>query len=305
MNIAKKKIVVTQPMDLLPDQIEKLKELGELVKYDELASSHDEWLERVKDADIVFTGKYGLKQKIYELKDKFIVVPFVGTGWVDKEELKERGITFSYSPGCNKDAVAEWIVAMMLMLSRKLNKYVRIENLPKEFPPRTPGLSNKTVCILGKGNIGTRVGEICEALNMKLEYFRRGDNLIKSVKDADFVVNALSLNPSTEGLLDKNFFMSLKKGSYFVTPTGQKINDIDAVIEALDKGILAGIGIDGGGMQPGDTNDEFYKKMLAHPKILVTPHIAFNTDRTARVGNDMVLENIEAWLEGKPKNIIF
>ncbi|MFQ6010424.1 MAG: hydroxyacid dehydrogenase, partial [Candidatus Aenigmatarchaeota archaeon] len=165
----KKKIVVTQPMDLLPDQIEKLKSLGELVKYDDLASSHDEWLERVKDADIIFTGKYGLKQKIYELKDKFIVVPFVAVGWIDKEKLKERNITFAYSPGCNKDAVAEWIVAMMLILSRNLKKYVRVESLPKEFPPRTPGLSTKIVYILGKGNIGTRVGEICEALNMNVK----------------------------------------------------------------------------------------------------------------------------------------
>ena len=74
------KIVVTQPMDLLPDQVEKLKELGELVIHDDMPNTPEEWLERVKDANVIISGKFGLKQKLPEIKNKFIAVPFVGVG---------------------------------------------------------------------------------------------------------------------------------------------------------------------------------------------------------------------------------
>jgi glycerate dehydrogenase len=304
MSNMRKKIVVSQPMELLPDQIERLKNMGELKIYSDMASSYEEWLERVKDVDIIITGKYGLKQKIYELSDKFIAVPFVAIGWIDKKKLKERNITFAYAPGCNKVAVSEWIIGIMISLLREFPKYINSTNLPKGFPPKTRSLAGKTVCILGPGNVGSRVGKICEALEMNVKYFRRGDDLIEAVKDADVVVNTLSHNPSTEGLLDKKFFSSLKKGAYFITPVSKRINAVDVMIEALDKGTLAGVGTDAGSVEPGDTADEDYKKLLKHPNIIVTPHIAFNTDNTARVGYDMVIDNVEAWLKGKPKNLV-
>ncbi|MFC2142952.1 NAD(P)-dependent oxidoreductase, partial [Candidatus Aenigmatarchaeota archaeon] len=206
---------------------------------------------------------------------------------------------------CNKVAVSEWIIAMILNLSRNLPKYIRNTNLPKgKFPDSEKGLKDKKITILGKGNIGSRVGKICESLEMNVSFFRRGDNLIDSVKDADVIVNVLSSNPTTQGLLDKKFFSSLKKGSYFITVTGSSICDIDVMIDALDKDILAGVAHDSGGIQIGDVQDPFYKKLLAHPKILVTPHVSFNTDVTNRTGNDMMIDNVEAWLKGKPINLV-
>lgn len=299
------KIVVTQGLHFYQDQIDRLKSLGDVTFYDDLGKSPEEWLERCKGADIICTGKFGLKKKIYELKEVFISLPFVGIGWIDKEKIKARNITVAYSPGCNKDAVSEWIVAMILNLLRQLPHYIKNTDLPKGvIPDFEAGLTNKKITILGKGNVGSRVGKICEALGMKVSFFKRGDDLFESVKDADVVVDALSLNESTIRLLDKKFFNSMKKGSYFVTITSPKICDVDAMIEALDKGILAGAAHDSGGIQIGDVHDPFYKKLLNHPKILVTPHIAFNTDVTKRVSYDMMIDNIEAWLNKKPINLV-
>jgi phosphoglycerate dehydrogenase-like enzyme len=67
---------------------------------------------------------------------------------------------------------------------------------------------------------------------------------------------------------------------------------------------LAGAAIDAGGVQVGNYNDPYYQKLINHPKILATPHIAYNTDITARVANDMMIDNIEAWIKGTPKNLI-
>ncbi len=118
------------------------------------------------------------------------------------------------------------------------------------------------------------------------------------------VIDALGLNDTTKGLLDKKFFNSLKKGSFFITVTSQKIYDSKAMLSALDKGILAGAATDAGGILPGDTDDPYYKKLLKHPKVLVTPHISFQSDVTVKVAGDMMIENIEAYLKGKPINVV-
>lgn len=299
-----KKIVITPHLELYPDQIQRLRSLGEVVFYDSLPSP-EEWIERVKGADIICSGKAGLIDKIYDTKNVFYSLPFVNVGWIDKEKLKANNIVVSYCPGCNKEAVSEWVMAMLLNLFRELPKFIKADNLPKGKVPRaTLGLRGKRVTILGKGNIGGRVAELCEVFGMNIEYFKKGDSLIDSVKNADVIINCLSSNGSTWSILDRKFFRSLKKGSYFISPTDEKIYDVDALIEVLDAGILAGAADDAGGIRVGDTSDTYYQKLLAHPKILVTPHIAYQTDITNRVANDMMIENIEAYLKGKPINLL-
>jgi phosphoglycerate dehydrogenase-like enzyme len=165
------KIIITQNLDLYPDQIERIKKLGNTTIYTNLAKSPEEWLERCQGANIICTGKFGLKTKIYELSNVFISLPFVAIGWIDLVKLKERNINVANSPGCNKDAVSEWIIAMMINIMRDLIHYTNVTNLSSQEIPRTPGLTNKKVVILGKGNIGSRVGKICETCNMKVEYF--------------------------------------------------------------------------------------------------------------------------------------
>ncbi len=300
-----KKIVVTHNMGLYPDQIKRLKSLGNVTFYDDVAQSPEEWVKRCQGADIICCGKSGVKEKIHEMKNVFFSLPFVGISWIDKEKIKKNNVIVSYCPGCNKDAVSEWIIAMMLNLLRQLPELINVKSLPKDKTPEMAlGLTSKKVCILGKGNIGSRVGKICKALNTDVSYFKRGDDLIESVKDADVVVDCLGSNPTTWGLLNKTFFHSLKRGSFFITITGPQICDVDAMIEALNKGILVGAAHDAGGIKVGNVADPFYQKLLEHPKVLVTPHISYNTEVRARVSYDMMIDNVEAWIKGKPINLL-
>ncbi|MBU4141788.1 hydroxyacid dehydrogenase [Patescibacteria group bacterium] len=299
------KIVITQNLELFPDQAERLKSLGDTTFYNDLAKSPDEWLWRCHGADIICAGGFGLKQKLYEIKNAFLSLPFVNVSWIDKEKIKENNVVVSYCPGCNKDAVSEWIIAMMLNLFRQLPKFINVKDLPKgKIPDFTLGLTGKKVAILGKGNIGSRAGKICEAFDMKVVYFKRGNDLFKCVKDANVVINCLSSNSSTWGLLGKKFFNSLKRGCYFISPSDEKIYDVNALLDALDNGTLAGIADDAGGARAGDCYDSFYVKLSNNPKVLVTPHIAYQTDVTAKVANDMMISNIEAWLKGEPINLL-
>lgn len=261
-------------------------------------------MKRCAGADIICTGKFGLRDKIYELQNVFIAVPFVGVGWIDQEKIKQRNIKVANAPGSNKDAVAEWITYMILSLFRRFPVFVNAKKRQwGDIPDATSSLTGKTVTILGRGNIGTRVGKLCQVFDMDVKYFTRGENLYHVIRDADVVVDCLSLNPSTRGLLDREFFQHMKRGAFFITPTGKEIWDVDALFEALDKGPLKGAATDAGSVQVGNIEDDFYQRLLSHPKLLVTPHIAYNTDITNRVGGDMMISNIRAWLNGKPTNL--
>lgn len=305
MNAKKPKIVVTQDLDLFPDQVNRLNELGEVKIYNDLAKDYDAWLKRIEGFDVICTGRFGFKQKIYELKDVFVSLPFVGTGGIDTDKTNARNVTITRSPGCNKDAVSEWVVMMLLACLRRLPHYMNVLDLPKgQMPPRDKGASHSSVSILGAGNVGSRVGKICKSLDMEVHYFHRGDNLEEIVENADVVVDALSLNPTTRGLLNKNFFSWLKPDAYFISVTGGEIFDTDALIAALDANKLAGAALDAGGVQTGDSYDPYYQRLARHPKIIATPHIAAWTKRTSRVSNDMMIDNVEAWLKDKPINVI-
>ena len=86
--------------------------------------------------------------------------------------------------------------------------------------------------------------------------------------------------------------------------TGSKIVDYDAMISAVDEGILAGAASDCGSILVGDTSDPLYRKLLQHPKILVTPHVAYNSENARQTGGDIMIDNVEAWIKGHPLHVI-
>ncbi len=194
---------------------------------------------------------------------------------------------------------------MMILLSRNFFYKIKIPALDKENAMKvTTSITKKNITILGNGNIGKNVEKICKAFNMKVTFFKRGDDLKESTKNADFVLNCLSTNKNSIGLLDKEFFNSLKKGTFFLTITGPEIYDVNAMLDALDKGILAGVADELGGSPNGDTNNLLYKKLTKHPKILTTPHISYQSDLASKITNDMMIDNVEAFLKNSPINLI-
>ncbi|MFA7253145.1 MAG: NAD(P)-dependent oxidoreductase [Patescibacteria group bacterium] len=296
------RIIIAQNLNFDDDQLEKLGKLGSLKVY-ENPKSEEEWLERCQNADIICSGSRFMKTEVYGLTNKFITIPMTGYSWLDLEKLKEKNIIFANCPGCNKYAVTEWILAMTLELTRKFTKFI---NTNKSYDINFPsiGLKGKNIVILGKGSIGALTGNVLTALGSSVSFYQRGDSLVGKIKNADIVINCLSTNPTTIGLLDKNFFDHLKKGVYFVTTTPSDILDQKSMMGALDQGIIAGIATDCASVGPRDTADPRYIEMSSNPKIIATPHIAWFSDTSIKDENDIMIDNIEAWIEGKPQNII-
>lgn len=301
------KIVVTNNQDFTEEQKQRLENLGDVTYYDTLPKDGEEYLERVKGADIICSGTAGLQDAYAQLKDVYVTVAFVSVAFVDLEILKKNNVTLSNAPGANRHAVSEWVLAMTIMLMRNLPDAInRKETYRKDDsrPPITPGLAGNKMTILGQGNVGKRVGELAAAFDMEVTFFKRGDDLYKSVKDADVVVDTLSSNPSTRKLLDGKFFNSMKQGSYFVSVTRSEITDEEAMLNALDEGKLAGAASDCGSILVGDTDDPLYQRLLNHPKVIVTPHISYSSKMSWQRGLDTMIDNVKVWIEGSPQNIL-
>lgn len=299
------KIVITHDLNLSIEDMKRLKSLGEVTVYNSRPSSVFDWLNRTKGADIICSGISGLKGGYKNLRNVFISLPMVGYSFLNKGILQKNNISVSNSPGCNKDAVAEWIIGMLINLLREMQFFINNGNLPKDKAPQaTKGLVGKNILILGKGNIGTRVGEICTALKMNVSFFKRGEDLLNKTKNQEVIVNCLSANKTSVNLLNQNFFNSLEQGSFFISVSNNTTYDPEALFTALDSGRISKAAIDEGTMPAGAIDDPYYQKLLQHSKILATPHIAYNTDYTDALGNKMMIDNIEAWIKGRPINLV-
>lgn len=300
-----KNIVITQPIGFSEEQLAELRTLGNVTTYGTICKDTAEWLERVKDADIICSNNYGLDQGWRELHDVYITYPFVTTAFWDFDLMRERNILASNSPGCNQIAVTEWIVAMLLNYARRFPDYIKTSKIDGPIPPNTKSIYGKSVCIMGKGTIGSRAGEALEGLGMQVDYYTRHDNLDEKVKDVDFIVDCLSLNPSTKNFYNQAFFQKIKNGTVFMTIGQNGTQDFAAIKQALESGKLAHFITDNAKALIFDVNDDAYKQLLDFPNTTVTPHVAAYSDNTLQTASQMCLDNIKAYLAGKPVNLVY
>ncbi len=295
------KINVIETTKLTSEQKKKLSTLGQVKYFDGLPNAK-EVVERSKDAEIIILDFSPIDKAIPNMKPgiKLIALPFTGVGWIPLKDAAKKGIKIANVPGYSTEAVAEFGIGLMISIVRGIPKYSQYEKKPEV----EVGLYGRTLGILGAGRIGTYVGDVAKALGMNVVFWRRGDLISKILNKSDVVYCALPLSDETEGLLGEKEFGLMKSGSFFVTTSPHKIYDPDALLKALQKNIAgAAIDIDEG-VSDGNYKGELYKKFKQCKNVIVTPHVAYKTDYAIKHGYDMLIENIAAFVKGKPKNIV-
>jgi len=283
------------------DQKNRLEKVGEIV-YESSPKTSDELVQKANGFDVICSDGSCLLESLPKLKNVFVTYPYIELGSFNSEELKKNGVFVANTQGSSRETIAEWALFMVLSLFRQFVPLIRTTIQP-EFQ-LYESLVDKKILIIGKGNIGTRVGELCQAFDAKVEYFVRGDDLLTKSADADMIINSLNCNSSTKNLLNESFFMSLKKGAYFISYVRYYTYDIDGLMKAIDNGIVAGAGIDCDPEEVFDTSNDFYQKVLTNQKILVTPHVAFSSKFASANGKEFAVQNIEAYVAGNPIRII-
>lgn len=300
------KIVITKDMPMSAQQQARLEALGEVTRYDTESQNDQEWYERVKDADLIFTNRVGFDgDTVYDLENVFITVPFVAVDFLDLAKLRERNVVVANAPGCNKEAVSEWVVGMLLMCLRNLHLLTDLDKVTPDLALQTGGsIGGQNITILGNGHIGKHLQGIFTAMNANITVFKRGDDLLASVADANIVVTCLPVNDDTTGMLDQAFFAALRPGTFFASISRHDVYDVDELLAAVDDGRVAGVLDDVANAAVADPTDQTYRKLAAHPRVFATPHVASMSAGSIATSYDIIISNAEAWARGEEQNVV-
>ncbi|SFJ19034.1 hydroxyacid dehydrogenase [Bradyrhizobium sp. cf659] len=236
----------------------------------------------------------------------------VGVDAIDVALATERGIAVVNAPHANVRSVAEHAIALMFALTKSLvaaDRATRAGDFRFKYSARLLELQGLTLGIVGFGGIGRQTAILAKALGLRviahsLEtapelYAETGVEPISELRDllsqSDIVSLHLPLTPSTGGLIGAAELAAMRPGSFLVnTGRGGVVNE-RALLDALDKGHLAGAGLDVFASEdmPPD------HPLLLHPRIVLTPHIAGSTEASlARTAED-VAHGILAVLAGE------
>ncbi|MFA6136256.1 MAG: NAD(P)-dependent oxidoreductase [Candidatus Paceibacterota bacterium] len=294
------------------------------------------------DAISVFVGSLVDKEVIdYFPNLKLITTRSTGFDHINKVYAKEKNIALEYVPFYGENTVAEFAMGLILTLSRKL--YLGIDRIKETGEFSFDGLEGfdlkgKTLGVVGAGRIGQHVIKMAKGFDMNIIAYDRTlkPELAKELGfeyktfdevlgQSDIITLHLFYAPETHHIINKENISKIKKGAYLINTARGPIVDTEALVLALEKGILAGAGLDvleeegtlkdeqGYWMRDADDDakDINMKTLLQNhvlfkmPNVVVTPHNAFNTREAIIRILDTDILNITSFVEtGKVINPI-
>ena len=252
---------------------------------------------------------------------KFIFVRSTGYSNVDLKYCKSNNIKVFNIPDYGSDSVAEYIFALILNISRKILKaneelkrgYIDKENLIGLE------LKEKTLGVIGIGSIGKKVLEIASGFKMNtMSYDIKQENgyrfvpLDKLLRNSDFIVLSCPLNVSTKYLINYEAFSKMKKNAYLINASRGEIINTESLYDAIINKKIMGAAIDV--VECEHTLCAKYKeceeketiksnclkkyllntKLMQMENVIITPHIAYNTEEAKKRIVDITIENIKS-----------
>ena len=294
-----------------------LEKFGKVTYYGE--SLPEQIPERIKDADIVILNKTVLGKKELEGAKNLKLIALFATGYnnIDTVYARERGITVCNAGSYSTSAVAQQVFGFILANATKIAEYDRDVKDGKWIESRLfcffsrPAceLQGKTLGIFGYGAIGRRVAEIARAFEMKVIATKRTpveDDIVTFVdfdtllRESDYLSVNCPLNDGTREIFNAEAFAKMKKGAYFInTARGGVIVEQD-LVDTLKSGHLSGAAVDVLTVEPMRADCP----LLNAPNITFTPHVAWAPIETRTRLLSIVMDNIENFLGGTPKNVV-
>lgn len=267
---------------------------------------------------------------------KLIATRSTGFDHIDMEAAKARGISIATVPFYGENTVAEFAFALILTLSRRIPEAeARVKNghfSPKDL--RGFDLCGKTIGVVGCGHIGMHIIRMANGFGMKVIGFEmKPDEAIAKANNftyvsmpellaqSDIITLHVPYNAHTHHLINKDNIDTIKKGAYLINTSRGAVIETDALVTALQNGTLAGAGLDvleEEGDLIDDTallsaphpNEDAMRitlenhYLIDHPRVIVTPHLAFNTTEAVERILDTTIENLKTFESGTPTNII-
>jgi glycerate dehydrogenase len=306
-------IVVLDGYTLNPGDLswDALKELGNYEVYDR--SGPEEIIRRSAAAEIVLTNKVILKRSYMEAvpRLKYIGVTATGYNVVDVEAARERKIVVTNVPTYGTSSVAQMTFALLLELAQHVAHHAQMVREGRwtrspdfcywDFP--LIELNGLTMGIIGFGRIGQAVGQLAAAFGMKVLTHSRKQpaaDLEKLFRESDVISLHCPLTPETKHLVNAERLSWMRPTAFLLNTSRGPLIDEAALAKALNEGRIAGAGLDVLAVEPPTADNP----LLKAKNCFVTPHIAWATRAARSRLMDAVVENVRAFLAGRPTHVV-
>ncbi len=292
---------------------------GELTVYDRTAP--DEVIDRIGDTEIVYTNKTVLPENLFDACPSIRFLGLLSTGYnvVKLEDAKAHGVTVCNIPAYSTASVAQMTIALLLEICFRVGDHSRAVHdgawvRSKDFCFwNTPllELAGKTMGIIGFGAIGQAVADIASALGMQVLYtnyrcapipgcHHTYTDLDTLLHGSDVISLHTPLTPETTGLICEENIRKMKDGCIILnTSRGGAVCEKD-LRAALDSGKIRAAGLDVCTQEPMKVDSP----LLGAENCFITPHIAWATPEARGRLVDIAIENLRAFLAGKPQNVV-
>jgi D-3-phosphoglycerate dehydrogenase len=281
-----KKKVVMATASWHPDEVRMVEEAGASVKIIP-DKADDLYRSEVNSAEGLIVGLPPVARQLLESSPRLIIVARHGVGYdnVDLKAATDLGIVVTNTPGVNSDAVAEFTYGLLLGFIRQIPhswELTRQGGWRKPQNLEAVEIRGKTLGIIGLGRIGSRVSKIGNAFGLKVlacdPYITEQDfkdagarrvSKEEAVRQADYLTLHTPLSDETRKMIGPEELSMMKKSALLINTSRGEVVDEDALVEAVDKGLIAGAALDVFKDEPPKE-----KKIVSHPRILVTAHLA-------------------------------
>ena len=244
-----------------------------------------------------------LTAEIFEAAEQLMAVGCfcIGTSQVDLATATQRGVAVFNAPYSNTRSVAELVLAEAIMLARRIPRKnsaahhgVWLKSVDNAFEIR-----GKVLGIVGYGNIGSQLSVIAEALGMKVCFYDKEDklplgnavavdSLAELLGQADIVSLHVPDSADTHSMIGSRELAWMKKGGLIINAARGRVIDIDALVQALHSGHVAGAAIDVFPQEPESVGQTFCSPLMGIDNVLLTPHIGGSTlEAQYHIGKDV------------------
>lgn len=315
------KIVVLDRPRENPNEMDwsALNTFGDVTIYDR--SAPEQVIDRIGDAEIVMLNKAIVTAEAFEKCPNIKFISVIGTGYniVDVEAARAHGVPVSNVPSYGTEAIAQHAIALLLEITnhvgyhdgevRKLRSGGANDWCFWDYP--SIELENKTMGIIGLGRIAKYTARIAAAMGMHViayDVFRdlAMENTVEYVElddlysRSDVVVLHCPLFADNERMINRESIVKMKDGVIFINNSRGALMDEEAVAEALISGKMYAAGIDAVTNEPITADNP----LLHAPNVYLTPHISWAALECRTRLKDCAIDNVRAYLNGAPKNIV-
>lgn len=315
------KIVYLDAYTLNPGDLDwsPIQLLGDVVLYDR--TSPDEIVDRLVGADIALVNKVKLRRDVLmQLPDlRYIGVTATGYDIIDVAAARERGIVVTNVKGYSTASVAQVTFALLLELTHHAGLHDRSVHAgewtasPDFCYWKSPlvELADKTLGLVGFGDIGRQVANIGRAFGMRVLINRQHTRQKPEAgiayvdretlfAESDVVSLHCPATPDTVGFVNKDLLSRMKPTAFLInTSRGSLLNEHDVAV-ALNEGQLAGAGIDVLSVEPPVADNP----LLTARNCIITPHIAWASYEARKRLLHEVAENIRSFIAKEPRNVV-